>query len=212
MDKLKDKGEIYMVINIINNKRYIGQAICWTGKNKEKRHGSEQRWRKHVWSALNNENRCPALSNAIRKYNPENFKVVPLWICDVSQMNYYEQKFTRLYNTITPNGYNIRMVSSKGKHNSESVKKISIAKSGINNHMYGKHHSEETKKKMGEAISYARKKGNLPQYVYQFKEGYYLKHHPKLDGKRKMFYSRSQETMEETLQRTMNSLANLNLS
>ena len=39
-----------------------------------------------------------------------------------------------------------------GKHHTEETKKkISEAQKGENNHMYGKHHTEETKKKMSEA-------------------------------------------------------------
>ena len=39
-----------------------------------------------------------------------------------------------------------------GKHHTEETKKkISEAQKGKNNHMYGKHHTEETKKKMSEA-------------------------------------------------------------
>ena len=48
-----------------------------------------------------------------------------------------------------------------GKHHTEETKKkISEAQKGENNHMYGKHHTEETKKKMSEA----RKGEKHPMY------------------------------------------------
>lgn len=209
MDKLKDKGEIYMITNLINNKKYIGQAVCWTGKNKQKRHGTEQRWNKHLWSAKSGEMRCPALSNALLKYGESNFQIKTIHICDVSQLNYFETKFQRLYNTITPNGYNIRSVSSKGRHHSDSIEKISKAKSGENHHMFGKKHSEETKKKMGEAISKARKKGNYPKYLYKFKDGYYIKHHPNLTFQRKYFNIGKTSTDEEAYSKAIEYLNKL---
>lgn len=212
MDNLKDKGEIYLITNLHNNKKYIGQAVCWTGKNLYKRHGTEQRWKKHVWSANSGESRCPALCNAIKKYGENNFKVTTIFICNINQLNYYENKFIRLYDTITPNGYNIRCVSSKGRHNEESIKKISIAKSGTNHHIYGKKHSEETKKKMSIAISKARRKDNLPDYVYKFKNGYYIKNHPNQTVQRKYFYDKSERTNEEAYNETIKYLEQLNLS
>jgi len=49
-------------------------------------------------------------------------------------------------------GYNLREASNKGKLSEETKKKISGSKKGktlgIDNHFYGKYHTDETKKKI----------------------------------------------------------------
>ncbi len=150
---MENKGEIYLITCNINNKKYIGQAVCYiNSKNKLRLHGTEGRWKKHLYEAYGTNNRCRALNTAIVKYGQHNFSVKTIFICEKSKLNYYEFKYSRLYNTLAPFGYNIRKCGgSKGNHSRETIDKLKIAKSGEKNHMYGKHHTEEAKSKISKA-------------------------------------------------------------
>ena len=62
-----------------------------------------------------------------------------------------EEMFIRLFDS-TNEGYNTSSYSSHScKHLEESKRKMSEAKTGENNYWYGKHHSEETKKRISES-------------------------------------------------------------
>jgi len=197
MDK---KGEIYLITCNVNNKKYVGQAVCFVkSKNgRIKKHGTEARWKTHVWCALKGKDRCNALCGAIRKYGEHNFSVKTIYICDVSQLNYYEHKYARHYNSYCPNGYNIRQCSSKGRLSDQTKQKISEKKSGSNNHMFGKQHNEMSKKRISlgntgkvrtdemkqKMKEIKTKHTGLPQYIYYHQshsvEGYRVLKHPTL--------------------------------
>lgn len=163
---------IYMYINKINGKRYVGQAV-----NFKKRH------QKHISSSYNKKEKYSynyLFHRAIRKYGIENFKIQILAenIPTQEKMNDYEIFFIKRYNTLVNNkkGYNVasggsngnsfagkteeemneikRKISEalKGKKCSEETKqKLSEAKKGENHPNYSKHLSEETKQKISEA-------------------------------------------------------------
>lgn len=216
------KGEIYMLTCNITNKKYIGQAVQFI--NCTKQHGTEGRWKKHVIEAKSGSTKCRALNCAIRKYGAHNFTVRTLLICEVRQMNYYEYKFVRQYNTICPNGYNIRTGGgSKARHNQESIEKLRQAKTGKNHHMYGKKHSNKTIEKMsktkkGISKAHMRKDENkdLPMYIYKYtakrNPGYCVKHHPRmkvLEIKCKYFNMKSCD--QDNLQDAIDFLASLSI-
>ena len=126
-------GEIYKITCNITNKSYIGQAVSNYVSGRE--HGTEHRWKIHVWDSKREKPRCKALASAIVKYGEHNFTVRTILICDESQLNYFEMK----YNTLAPNGYNLRQGGgSRGRMSEYSRNLISIAKSSKNHHMYGK--------------------------------------------------------------------------
>ena len=225
MDK---QGEIYSLTCNITNKKYIGQAVCYIGK---KVHGSHGRWKKHIEEAYSLNDRCKALNNAIRKYGKHNFTLRIIKTCDQNQLNYYETKYIRQYNTLAPNGYNLRTGGSRGKHSEITIEKIKIAKSGVNNHMYGKHHSEASKKKISAGNkgkvrtkeyreNMSKCKGrrdeykNLPMYIYYTKSrqsvGYVVKHHPKMTLTKKSF-TNSKYSLEEKLNQAQVYIAALDL-
>lgn len=106
----KNKGEIYMVTNKINNKKYIGQTVSYLSSGRK--YGIIGRWNKHVSDANNYVDKGRYFSNAIRKYGKDNFNVEILLICNLEMMDYYEIKFIKLYNTLSPNGYNLDLGGS----------------------------------------------------------------------------------------------------
>ena len=69
---LKDMGlgEIYKITCNITNKSYIGQAVSNYVSGQE--HGTEHRWKIHVWDSKREKPRCKALASAIVKYGEHN--------------------------------------------------------------------------------------------------------------------------------------------
>ena len=102
----QDSGEIYMITNKVNNKKYIGQTVSYLSSGRK--YGVARRWNKHISDAKNYaDNGIRHFCNAIRKYGRDNFKIEVLLICNLGMMDYYEKKFIELYNTLSPNGYNL---------------------------------------------------------------------------------------------------------
>lgn len=179
-----------------NGKKYIGQT----------RRTLEKRIKEHC-----NRKECTALYNALLKYGIDNFKVDILIICDEENLNYYEIKYIKEFNTLYPNGYNIKTGGINGKHCEKSKEKMRIAKTGDKNPNYGKPRCDNTKmliseRKKGEnhhfygkSLSYehllnlskSHKNYNLPMYVIRIKErpqcyqssGYAILNHPQLKSK-----------------------------
>jgi group I intron endonuclease len=81
---------IYMITNLINGKKYIGQGYISTRISKHK---------KGIGSKI--------VANAIKEYGIENFEFKTLVICEDSDMDYYETSLIKSYDTIAPNGYNV---------------------------------------------------------------------------------------------------------
>lgn len=151
---------IYKITNKMNGKVYIGQTTKTL----------ELRWKQHC----NAKSCCTHLKNAIQKYGAENFTVEQIDIaCTQSELNSKECFWIKHYNSVAPNGYNLTTggehptitdvtreklsKAHKGKkpHAFDEVfrKKLSeFAKTriGEKNPMYGRKHSDETKKRMSE--------------------------------------------------------------
>lgn len=169
---------VYMYVNVINKKRYIGQA-----KDFNKRHKS------HIRKSTN---KFP-IDRAFNKYGEDKFEIIILKENLESQclLNFWECYFIDKYNTLMVNncGYNL----ASGGHNGnafagkteEEMKKIRekisnankggtwdisgennpmYGKFGKNNPNYGKHLADETKKKMSESKKGKYKGENNPMY------------------------------------------------
>lgn len=100
--------------------------------------------------------------NAIKKYGLENMEWETLESnIPEPNLNKQETYYIKRYNSIYPNGYNLKEGGSQTRHNEKSKAKLSKANSGPNNPMYGKtgekspvfgrKHSKETKEKIGAA-------------------------------------------------------------
>ena len=159
---------VYLITNIIDGKRYVGQTRQTLAKR---------------WLAHTSKNRCRYLYNAIMKYGKENFIIEP--ICEVPTRelaNEFEIEYIDRYKTLAPNGYNIcvggdnRTHSWLGKKHSEASKlkmsisrkrhsgpnkgrefsgewreKLRLAKLGKPSNRKGTHASEETRLKMSQS-------------------------------------------------------------
>lgn len=150
---------LYKITNLVNGKMYIGQ---------------------HATSDLDDGymGSSKILKQAIRKYGPQCFRKE--WICfceDKQELDYMERVFVDQTWIDRSDTYNLKLGGAggsakgtnkgrpswiKGKHLPESAKKaLSEARKGKGNPMYGrrgescpfygKHHTEETKARCGDA-------------------------------------------------------------
>lgn len=103
-DTGKHHGWIYKISNNQNDKIYIGQT----------RIGIQHRWTQHLQASNRNEAWNSFLHKAMQKYNTENFKIetVEEVCCDTEEelkilLNEKEIYYISLYNSLSPNGYNL---------------------------------------------------------------------------------------------------------
>jgi group I intron endonuclease len=84
---------IYKITNLMNSKKYIGQTVSL-----------KYRWNRHKKS----NSQCIALKNAIQKYGQENFIIEVISRCSsLQEANHREEYYIKLFNTLSPNGYNL---------------------------------------------------------------------------------------------------------
>lgn len=138
-------GYIYKIRNRIDNKIYVGQTI----------QDVEARWKDHLKKGSN----CRYLKSAINKYGLDNFEFKLVCITFDNQLDNMEIKYIEQYNSLVPNGYNLRLGGNSGRHNAETKQKISESlKNRYDNglihprNQLGKLHSEITKKKISESL------------------------------------------------------------
>ena len=136
---------IYMIQNKVNGKIYIGQAVDIEG----------DRWKTHRTCLKGRYHANKHLQRAWNKYGEESFEFSILLECEENQLNTYEQYcIFELMTYDSRIGYNKTYGGGSGRHTEETRKKISknhVDFSGEKHPMYGKHISDEHKKKISEA-------------------------------------------------------------
>ena len=184
-------GEIYCITSP-SNKKYIGQ--CVKELSSGKKWGYISRWKDHIRDSKT-RNYCRLLNSAIKKYEPDNFKIEVLKECDINELDYYESYYIENYNTLSPNGYNLTTGGSVSRQTEETSKLKSISMIGKN---VGKIYPKRIRKREEDNI--------LPKYIryyidYTGKEGYRISNHPIL--KDKSFFSKY-ISLDEKLQFALN--------
>lgn len=104
------KGEIYLIENTINGKKYVGQALTHRKNHSKYRpFGYQGRFKDHISEAICNtkKKQCRYLNNAIRSYGKDAFKVSLLHTCPKDEINEWEIYYIQGQNTLYPNGYNL---------------------------------------------------------------------------------------------------------
>ncbi len=135
-------GVIYKITNIIDGKCYIGQTI----------RSFDIRWKDHVRMAV--YKKYP-IQRALLKYGQEGFTREIICECSSQEeLNVQEKYYVNFYNTWAPHGYNLQAGRGTGCISEETRRKKSDAVRGEKHPMFGRKHSEETRKK----LSLARKK------------------------------------------------------
>lgn len=96
---------LYKIQNKINKKIYIGQTTT----------SLKARWYCHIYECK--RVRKHPLYNAIKKYGKENFSIEEIGgVNSLTELNYQEWFLIHKYNTIWPNGYNLKQGgNNKGK-------------------------------------------------------------------------------------------------
>ena len=148
---------VYVHINKINGKTYVGQT-----------NNIKRRWRSN---GIEYE-KSHYFYNAIQKYGWDNFehKILKEGLTKKHADEYEEYYINFYHSRYNENGYNIREAGSHGSLSKETKDKISNTMSekglwkgdknprhidplvGDRNGMYGKHHTEETKQKISNAL------------------------------------------------------------
>ena len=162
-------GYIYLIIDLTNWKKYVGQHHYHLEKLDSNYHGSG------------------TIISKIYKKRPHTLKEVYLKTCYTQEeLDEWEQYYIKFYNTLYPNGYNLTEGGNGGVHCEETRRKISESQkgrqfseehrkkiseskkniseetrrklsenhhdcSGEKNPMFGKEHSEETRRKISNA-------------------------------------------------------------
>ena len=139
---------VYCYTNKINGKKYVGQVT----RKLRKRH------MEHLRNNL-------VVDIPIRKYGVDNFSLNIIHIAEtLDELNYFEKFYIKLFNCFANNGNGYNVSSGGGNGNNfigkteDEMKLIRRKMSenhcdcfGENNNFYGKTHSDETKKKIGNA-------------------------------------------------------------
>ena len=125
-------GEIYLIENKENGKCYIGQALKYVSNNKNK-WGTNGRWKSHIREACSKEkDHCSLLNSAIRKYTPTGFNISTLCECEnQEELNEKEIYYIAEYNSLAPNGYNLKAGGSFGKAHLLSIEKQKKSRMGL---------------------------------------------------------------------------------
>lgn len=162
-----NNAQIYQILNKITGKTYIGQASCFIGSNNNK-WGTLGRWKSHLSEAFkHNSDHCVLLNNSIRKYGVENFEVKTLFKGSFSEIDEKEIYYIQHFNSLVPNGYNLKTGGDKGKDSEETKLKKKLAKTGVI-------HSDETKQniskgQIGNRRTVMKRKNeedkDLPKYI-----------------------------------------------
>lgn len=107
-------GYIYLITNKVNGKQYVGQTKC---------EDIQTRWRYH--KKMSNESIGRHLLAAYQKYGIDNFKFQIICITFDDACDALEEHYIQKFNTLAPNGYNLKYGGKVSKHHEETKQLIS---------------------------------------------------------------------------------------
>lgn len=149
MREFKNKfGFIYLITNIVNKKKYIGATTREV----------EVRFKQHICSAKNNTG-CRLMMEAINQFGEDNFVVETILKCNLEHLYDYETKMILFYDSISPNGYNLKTGGNLGSKYSEETKKR------IGDIQKGKFVSEKTRVLTGKKSKYRNMNENNKEKI-----------------------------------------------
>jgi len=143
--KVKKNCGIYMILNLVNNKKYIGQSI-----------DIEERWDEHIRDLRANRHgiyrrnkklngQIGHLQHAWNKYGSESFEWIILKFCNLNKLNHWEKIYVDRYNSFNPHcGYNEKPGGDCHVCSDEIKSKISKT-------LTGRKRTEESRRKQSES-------------------------------------------------------------
>lgn len=148
MNMHKSKPGVYMILNAINDCRYVGSAA----------RSISRRWSEHRYALKNNKHRNQHLQNAWNKYGSNAFEFIVLENCEPELALTKEQSWFELFKSQSTPLYNKRenVASQLGfKHSKESIDAFSSKNKG-------KKRSDEQRKNLSEI-----RKSIPPKWMYE---------------------------------------------
>lgn len=106
-------GYIYLITNKVNKKQYIGQTKC---------NDIETRWSQH--KKMSNVSVGRHLLAAYKKYGIDNFKFQIVCITFDDACDALEEHYIQKFNTLAPNGYNLKLGGKASRHHEETKELI----------------------------------------------------------------------------------------
>jgi hypothetical protein len=86
----------------------------------------EKRFSSHISEAFSSKkNQCHYLNNSIRKYGKDNFLVELIEICQIQDADEREAFYILGYNTMFPNGYNLKLGTITTRLSEEGKRRVS---------------------------------------------------------------------------------------
>ena len=119
--------EIYKIINLTSGKVYVGQSVSHILNHKRYRpYGHEGRFKCHISEAFSQKkNQSHYLNNAIRKYGVNEFVVELIEYCELTKADDREIHYIKHFNSLFPNGYNLKNGGNVFTHSEESKRRVS---------------------------------------------------------------------------------------
>jgi group I intron endonuclease len=142
-------GYIYLITNKVNNKRYVGQSICVD---------IETRWKHHRKMTKSTIGRY--LRSAYLKYGIDNFKFQIVCVCFDTDCDRFEKEYIKKYDTLAPNGYNLKDGGQSSKQHPDTKELIRKklkeymtpeVRSKISENLKGRKISDEQKEKLSKS-------------------------------------------------------------
>ena len=148
---------IYKITNKINKKVYIGQT---TRKLKS-------RWRGHVSSSvLNKSNNL--FHNAIQKYGEDAFEVEQIDFANSrEELDVLEKHYIEKFDSLHPNGYNLKTGATGARYSSHSKNKMREAKLGTTVSETTKQRMRDTHKERWTDISLRERKSETSKELWK---------------------------------------------
>ena len=143
---IKVYGKVYLITNLVNGKKYVGQTVQAIGL----------RFRQHINHANSSARRGKKdfyLFKALRKHGESNFQISLLCSCEnKTELDLMEDLYIAVYDTINNKvGYNRKRGGANGRPSEATRKLHSQVRKGKTSVPAGWHHTEASKRKMSDS-------------------------------------------------------------
>lgn len=187
-------GVIYLITCKTSGHQYVGQT----------KFTSRTRWIAHCSEARSGRAGCSALNAAIRKYGEEDFDVRDVYEVDDDELDMWEEATIEEYKTFGNGGYNLTSGGGAFRQCSdETRRKISEAHTGLLKGVEKPHKAPRKRPEDNVLPKY------IIRYSYNGQEGYKVNGHMSMGKREALYFTRSDQTMEQRLEAAKAALAQI---